>query len=554
LSDYDSAMKWPPIGLLALFLFLYLAPLGVRPLIVPDEFRYAEIPREMLASGDWVVPRLNGLRYFEKPPLGYWVNAASLALFGQNRLAARLPSAVATGISALLLFHLVRRLSGIQGAAPLAAGIFLTSLEVYAVGTFNVLDSTFSLFVNAAMVSFLFGYRAASPRRESLFLGLSGIFCGMGFLTKGFIAIAIPAVAVLPFLMWERRTRPLFRLFLLPLIFALVTVLPWGIMIHLREPDFWHYFFWTEHIHRFFALEAQHAKPFWYFLPILVVGSLPWSALAPAAVLGLKKVPMKGPLTRFALSWLLFPFVFFSASHGKLPSYILPCFVPLAVLLAMGLHSYLEEGKTRLFTVAALFGVSVLAILALSLAVVQTGLFGGFIPYGQTLKWTAFVAGLLSWALVLLLAIRGSDGRKKVTLYGAAPVLLLFLSHFLTPDLTLEHKAPGPFLDQHFHRIRPDTVLVSDENPICAVSWSYRRSDVYVVDDPGELSYGLRYKGARHRLLTLEQLRNLTLRNRGTGRVTLIAEEKKYRLWTKTLPRPLFEDNNGPGGFVFAQF
>jgi 4-amino-4-deoxy-L-arabinose transferase len=547
-------MKRSSIGLLGVFLLLYIAPLGIRPLVLPDEFRYAEIPREMLASGDWVAPRLNGLRYFEKPPLGYWVNAGSMALFGQNRFAARLPSALAVGISALLLFHLVRRFSGIQDAAPLAAGVFLISLEVYAVGTFNILDSVLSLFVTAALVSFFFGYRATSPRRGALFLGLTGIACGLGFLTKGFIAIALPAITVLPFLVWERRTKALFRLFLLPFVFALVTVLPWSILIHLREPDYWHYFFWIEHVQRFFARDAQHAKPFWYYLPILLAGSLPWSALAPAAVVGLKKVSLKDPLSRFAACWLLFPFLFFSASHGKLPTYILPCLAPLAVLLATGLHTYLETGKTRLFTVGALSGALVITLLAFSLAVVQTGLFGGFTPYAQTVKWTAVVAGLLSWSLGLLLSIRGSDRRRKVALYAAAPVLLLFLSHSVTPDLTLEHKAPGPFLLRHLHRIRSDTVLVSDEDPICAVSWSYRRSDVYLVGDPGELSYGLRYVGARHRLLSPGQLSDLILRNRGTGRVTLIAEGKKYRDWTKTLPPPLFEDNNGEGGFVFAQF
>ena len=104
----DVVMKYASAGLIVLFLLLYILPLGVRPIVIPDEARYCEIPREMLVSGDWVVPRLNGLRYFEKPVLGYWVTAASMALFGQNPFAARLPSAAATGLSALLLFLLVR--------------------------------------------------------------------------------------------------------------------------------------------------------------------------------------------------------------------------------------------------------------------------------------------------------------------------------------------------------------------------------------------------------------------------------------------------------------
>ena len=88
------------IAVVALFLLIYILPLGVRPMVIPDETRYAEVPREMLASGDWVVPHLNGLRFFHKPPLGYWLNATSMMLFGENAFAVRLPSAMSVGISA----------------------------------------------------------------------------------------------------------------------------------------------------------------------------------------------------------------------------------------------------------------------------------------------------------------------------------------------------------------------------------------------------------------------------------------------------------------------
>jgi len=542
------------MGLLGFFLLVYIAPLGIRPFFVPDEFRYAEIPREMLASGDWVVPRLNGLRYFEKPPLGYWINAASMALFGQNRFAARLPSAMAAGASALFLFFLVRRFGWFKGSAPLTAGIFLTFLEVYEVGTYNVLDSTFSLFVTAALVFFFFGYRASSRAGKALFLSLCGVACGLGFLTKGFIALVIPVVTVVPFLIWERKTKAMLGLFWIPLLCALLTVLPWGILIHLREPDFWHYFIWTEHIHRFLAQDAQHAKPFWFYLPVLIIGLLPWSVLSPAATLGLRKVPWKDPLIRFALCWLLFPFLFFSASHGKLPSYMLPCLAPFALFFALGLHTYLETGKTRHYRVGVFCLVFLIIFLALSLTGFQTGLFSTFVPYTETLKWVVLVAGILSWALGLLLSLRPSAGMKKLILYGAAPILVVFISHFVTPDLALEHKAPGDFLRRHAHRIRPDTVLVSDEDPLCAVSWLYHRSDVYLVGSSGELTYGLRYNEARGRLLDVHQLRDLVLSHLGTGRVTFIAKKKKYGAWARTLPTPLFEDDTGAGGFVFAQY
>ena len=149
-------MKEAYVAVIGIFLLLYILPLGIRPIIIPDESRYAEIPREMIASGDWIVPTLNGLKYFEKPVLGYWLNAVSIKLFGENAFAVRFPSAAATGISAFMIFLLVRRFTGENFSATLAALIFLTSFEVYGVGTFNVLDSILAMFITVSMTSFFF--------------------------------------------------------------------------------------------------------------------------------------------------------------------------------------------------------------------------------------------------------------------------------------------------------------------------------------------------------------------------------------------------------------
>ncbi|MGA8181695.1 MAG: phospholipid carrier-dependent glycosyltransferase, partial [Desulfobacterales bacterium] len=133
-------MRKSYVAAFGIFVFLYILPLGIRPIIIPDESRYAEIPREMIASGNWIVPKLNGLRYFEKPVLGYWLNALSIELFGENAFAVRFPSAMATGLSAFIIFLLVRRFSGELSAEISAALIFLTSFIVYGIGTFNILD------------------------------------------------------------------------------------------------------------------------------------------------------------------------------------------------------------------------------------------------------------------------------------------------------------------------------------------------------------------------------------------------------------------------------
>ena len=253
-------MKTSAIMIPGLFLLLYLAPLGLRPIIIPDESRYAEIPREMIASGDWIVPHLNGLRYFEKPVLGYWINAASMLLFGENAFAIRFPSALAAGLSSLMLFFMVRRFVGRYSIGMLAAAVFLTCLEVLGVGTFSVLDTMLALFITGMMATSFFAHMEEMPRKKRALLAFSGVFCGLAFLTKGFIAVVMPLAVVVPFMVWERRGSDLFQTCWIPVVAAVLVSLPWAVMIHIREPDFWRFFFWNEHIRRFMAGNAQHME------------------------------------------------------------------------------------------------------------------------------------------------------------------------------------------------------------------------------------------------------------------------------------------------------
>ncbi|MFH1671920.1 MAG: phospholipid carrier-dependent glycosyltransferase [Pseudomonadota bacterium] len=547
-------MKKSSAAVIGLFLLLYILPLGVRPIIIPDETRYAEIPREMLASEDWVVPHLNGLRYFEKPVLGYWLNAVSIMLFGENAFAVRFPSAMATGISALLLFIFVRRFAGGHSIGILAAAAFLTCLEVLGVGTFSVLDSLLSMFITGAMIFFFFAYMEEELLRRTVFLVLFGAFCGFSFLIKGFIAFAVPAVAILPFMIWEQKWKELFRVCWIPIVAAVMVALPWSVMIHLRDPDFWRYFFWVEHIKRFMSGHPQHPHPFWYFIPVLIGGALPWTALFPVAISGVAETRFKDSLVRFAVCWFLFPFLFFSASHGKLATYILPCFQPLAIVIAVGLMRYLEAGKRRGFNIGALSLAMITAILAIILVASQVSDFPGFRVYGpkETWKWAFGVVGLLMWALLSVLAARSAGSRQKLIIYCAAPLLFMFSAHFIMPDQSLAKKAPGKFLLRHADKVLPDTILVSDEGMVRAVCWFSKRDDVFLLNSTGELEYGLGYDDSKRRLLTFEQFKELVGMSNREKRVVLIAKTKHYAQYRTLFPKPVFKDIDG--GFVFAEF
>jgi 4-amino-4-deoxy-L-arabinose transferase len=555
-------MRRSSVIIIALFFLLYVVPLGVRPMVIPDEFRYAEISREMLETRDWVVPHLDGLRYFEKPVLGYWLNAIAIAMFGENAFAVRFFSAVAAGISAFFLFFLARRYAGGYFAGVFAAAAFLTCLEVFAVGTFSALDSMFCMFLTAAMTLFFFAYMENRPWKEACLLVLSGISCGLAFLTKGFLAFAIPAVTIIPFLIWQRRAKEMFRILWAPVVTAALVALPWCLMIYVREKDFWHYFLWTEHIQRLISPEGgQHPEPFWFFIPCILGGAFPWTVLLPAVISGLRDTHLgsrgagsiKDPLVRFALCWLIFPFLLFSASRGKLGTYILPCFPPLAILVSTGLLKYFAAGKKKAFMVAVHILSVIVAALVIFLILSPT-MPAAFRLYDHQETWKVVLVAIafLTYAMFLLCASRAANFRKKLAYFAIGPTVFMFCAQFVMPNQFKDGKAPGEFLRQNWHRVCPDTTLVSDNYLASAVCWSYKRRDVFLLGRGGELAYGLGYDDSKQRLLDIERLRELITKGSGKGCITLIIRTKLYAEYAGLLPKPVFEDVDR--GFVFAEF
>jgi len=536
------------------FVFVYLLPIGFRPMIVPDEVRYAEIPREMIATGDWIVPRLNGLHYFEKPVLGYWITAASMLTFGENPFGVRFPSAMAAGLSALLIGLLVGNKTRDGTRGIVAALIFLTCAEVAGTGVFSVLDGMLAAFLTMAMTAFYFA--AESPRgsfRERSFLTLFGIGCGLAFLTKGFLAFAVPVVIIVPYMIWSGRWRDLFPMSIIPMIAAVVVCLPWAIAVHHKAPDYWNYFFWQEHVKRFMAKDAQHQAPVWTYLAAFPVAAIPWSALIPAAVMGMDRSLRQTPLFRYALCWFVFPLLFFSAASGKLLTYILPCFAPFAILMSQGLSACLAGPRCRGAKPGITLLLGLFAAVLAALAVIQTTGIGGFIPYKHA--WKALIAGISLAGLVFCLYRALKQVLFFRTLMYVAIGMMMFLAviQWVLPDDTIEHKAPGDLLIRNADRVAPETVLVSLEDPLRAVCWYYRRSDVFQLGGGGELSYGLAHSKDRSRLLKAARFKAL-VGSHDTGQVVLVGKAKHYRNWKRRLPPPIYEDTSGPGGYVFAQY
>lgn len=517
---------------------VYLANLDTRPLARMDEFRYAEIAREMLASDNWVSPRLNGLRYFEKPVLGYWVGAASLALFGENNFAGRFPSALAAGVTALFIGLLGARLWRNRETGILAAFIYLTSLAVFGIGTINILDSLLTLWLTLTIGGYLWAWQETDERLR-LFLKIgAGVACGLAFLTKGFLALVVPIIVVVPFLAWRRQWKEIFAGLWLPFGVAFIVALPWALLIHQQEPDFWRYFFWEEHVRRFAADDAQHARPIWFFLAALPAMALPWTFMLPAAIPGLRRQAGDRAIIGFLALWVVIPFLFFSVARGKLLPYILPCFPPLALLLAAGLREALAEVSVARAR-AGLCGLLFLWIAGLVFLLLNhlAGLGKPLFDATEVNRWVALVAAMVTGVVVCSVALRTAAGRLHVHVLaaGLAVVPLVLAIPFAMPNSTRMSKMPGPVLSELAADMPADAVLISDGGFVHAVAWTFKRSDIYLLS-PGELRYGVSYPEDQFRLLTADGLRRLLDRSAGRKAVFIACDKSREAMLRSALP------------------
>lgn len=541
-------VKWI-LAAMAFYALLYIVPLGVRPLIIPDETRYAEIPREMIVTGDWVVPRLNGIRYFEKPVMGYWLAALSMTLFGENEFAVRLPASLGAGLASLIIFLLAAFMGAGKQAALLASCIYLTFAEVFGVGTFNVLDSQLTLFLTAACASFIAAFSAQDGKMRFLWLSFTGIFCGLAFLTKGFLAFAVPVLAAAAFLLLQGKARSLLVMPWIPLLFAVLTCLPWAVLIAYREPDFWHSFLWNEHIRRFFSDNPQHPQPFWYFAALLPLLSFPWSLLAPAAAAWYRMTKVGDTLTRFCICWFIFPFLFFSASKGKLPTYILPCMPPLAILVANGINGYLKAGRGRMFSFCATVSSALAASGALIVIMLGFPAFSKLSPFAPSELWKQILIALSlsAWSILCFLAGKSKERGKALILVAVAPLMACFSTHFILPAGIEARKAPGAFIERYAIRLPEGALVVSDEALAPSVCWYLKREDVYLLLDGGELNYGLKYPDSGKRVLSIEEFKSLTSSSESRSLV-LFADSRFY----KRTPLPQPEEVETEGRFTVA--
>ncbi|HEU0230837.1 MAG TPA: glycosyltransferase family 39 protein [Burkholderiaceae bacterium] len=323
--------------LVAIITFLWVsATTWTRPLMLPDEGRYVGVAWGMLDVGQAWVPRLDGLPFFHKPPLFYWVTELSLWLFGVNEWAARLCSVLAATLMAAMFFWLIKTFAD-RRVAILATLVLVTAPFFVGGGQYANMDMTVAAAITATVVLGAAAvFRMERGERYRLVLTLAYAAAGFGFLAKGLIGIALPGGIIVFWLAGRRRFDLMRRMFIWPGFVALAVVaLPWMVYMEWHFPGFFHYYIIYQQFDRFLETSFNNRQPFWFYVPVLLVMTLPWSTQVWRLARGAYwKNAELGAFRGLMVSWFLVVLIFFSIPASKLIGYILPLLPPFAFFLA----------------------------------------------------------------------------------------------------------------------------------------------------------------------------------------------------------------------------
>ncbi|WP_077048471.1 lipid IV(A) 4-amino-4-deoxy-L-arabinosyltransferase [Pseudomonas sp. KK4] len=513
--------RWALPFLLVLMALAYLLPLSSHGLWIPDETRYAQIGQDMLLGGNWVSPHFMSVRYFEKPAAGYWMIAIGQALFGQNLFGVRFASAFSTALSVVLCYLIARRLWSDPRKSFVCALLYMSLTVVAGAAGYANLDPQFTFWVNLSLVALWFALDSTTGGKRMLGWAVLGLACGMGFMTKGFLAWLLPVLIALPWMLWQKRWRELLTYGPLAIGVAIVVSLPWALAVHAREPDYWRFFFWHEHIRRFAGDDAQHDAPWWYYLPLLVAFSLPWVGLLPPA---LKQAwqSRNQARTAFLLLWLVMPLLFFSLSKGKLPSYILPCLLPLTLLLGHALAERLKLEQGVFLRVNGLLNLALGLLLLLGLVYLQLKK-----PlYNHELHNLVLVfIALIGWIISNLLQALRPLSCWAAPAFGS--LLLIGLIPAALPDSVVANKTPDQFILEHTAELGQTRHLLSNDlGAASALAWRLQRPNVALYNTIGELKYGLAYPDANKQRVDPNQVQQWMHDARQQGSVGVVMRIK----------------------------
>jgi 4-amino-4-deoxy-L-arabinose transferase-like glycosyltransferase len=432
-----------PVGIILLAVFVaaaFFTNIGGYPLFDEDEGAYTAVTREMLEKRDLLTPRLDGKPFFHKPPFFYWCQAISVSLFGMNEFAFRLPSAIAALMWAGCIFLFVERQYNRQ-TAWFAAFFLATAIQINIVARAAIPDAFLNLFICLTMFAFYTHFKTG--RRLPLIVAFACM--GLGFLTKGPIAILIPLVSLTLFYASLKRTAFWMRTLLNPLawmVFLAVT-LPWYVALYaLYGYDFIHEIFLVHNVDRFLSPMEGHSGSVLYYVPVILAGLVPYSTLLIGVFADLKN-QWRDDLGRFLLLWFAFVFIFFSLAGTKLHHYILYGYVPLLILMAEKASSH-NYGRW-LFIPPILF-VALLWLLPWIVPLILPHIadeFARIVAADAVLEFGrgfSIIMGLAVATIIVVGVVKRIDQGVKVIVFGL--LLIVILNGYLVPKAAGILQAP----------------------------------------------------------------------------------------------------------------
>ncbi|MDP3920883.1 MAG: glycosyltransferase family 39 protein [Candidatus Omnitrophota bacterium] len=481
----------PVVGFVFACFFLFFFVADLIPLWSSDEGRYAEIAREMFESRNFIVPHFNYVEYLEKPILAPYAASLFVGLLGEADLVLRLPSILSALLGILVTYIFTRRLFS-DTTARLASLLLLTSIGYVLVGRFAVIDMQMILLLSTSILFLMSGY---FDQRRANYLW-AYFFMGLTVLTKGLIGVVLPGLIFFVFLVWTGRLEEIKRVSLgWGIVILLFVVAPWVVAVSWVEPEFLDVFILKHHFERFASGGFGRSRPFWFFSYVAVVVTFPWALLVPSAVLqGLKGEEIERDKTKYLVSWITVIFIFFSIPRGKLPYYIVPICVPVAILVAGLLAAWkadrLHENERKWLHYAMGFigVVCVLGFFGLNIAVYAVRE-----PEMVMLKTTIFTGSLAVAAggVLCLWALRKK--RKDMTILSLSGMIYTVLLVIFTGMVKLSPlESTYAFASEIAPQLTPETVVAVFASPdrFSDLPFYLKRRIVTVGGDRGTLDQG----------------------------------------------------------------
>ena len=473
--------------------------LGNRPLSAPDEARYSEIPREMIVSSDYLTPHLNGVKYFEKPALFYWLQAASLKTFGLNEWGARLPNAFMALLGCLFCYTAGRLLFN-RRTGLFASGILGTSLLYFAMAHMVTLDMSVSVLLAGSLFSFLIGAQQPDKSFNYLWFYAFYIFAALALFTKGLIGIVIPGIVIGSWILLTQQWSLLKKVYLpTGIILFLLVAAPWHLLVQAKNPEFLYFYFIDQHFLRYLTMEANRYQPIWFLFSVVIIGLLPWTAFLIQAIrhhlLHNWQARFSQKNNWFLLLWVGLVFIFFSFSNSKLIPYILPIFPPLALILG---HYFADHWQNNSKTIGLKIGFIATPLTITSL------LTAGFIALNlssrhytvadpataKQLFWLATTIWLPGSIIATILYFRQKLTASIILMALSSTIVFIFLVKFIP---AFDSRSIKPLAIQLKPLLNKNTEVATYTHYYQDLPFYLQRT-VSIVDWRNELTFGLAHQ------------------------------------------------------------